>query len=268
MTSNDDQLTPPEESREEVHRRARRMFPRDDARLRGKTVRRQVEEYRAVTAKHPTWTVGTIEKHLGISHQDVGRLRLFAQAPGEAQGYLFSGKITPAAIETVLRDPVVREDDKLVVLRKIVQGVIGTGAPKLRELMALIPQVRPHPDLLLRWSSTDLRMSPEELAEELLDIRNDSMLHKQEQAQRAAETRMLTETGFNALGWLDDMAEQIAQVEAMWPVLSANPWVRAKLVKKLAENGERLTRLPQQSGRQATPDEPSHPLMVRGETLS
>jgi transposase-like protein len=239
---------------------------------RGAQVRKQVDEYRTVMAKHPTWAVKAVQQHLRISHQDVGRRRLFSQAPGEAQGYLYSGQITPAVAETVLSNAYVKDDDKLVVLRKFATGVITTtGAPKVREIMKTIPQIQPYPDLVLRWSSPDLKMTFDELHEELIDLRNASVVSKREQAQQAAETRMLAESGFNAMAWLDEMAQKIGLVEEMWPVLSANPWVRAKLEKKLAENGDRLIRLSRLGGPRpttSTAEESSGSPVILGEIVN
>lgn len=242
------------------------------AAARGAEIKEQVDEYRAVMAKHPTWTVKSVEKHLGISHQDVGRRRLWSQAPGEAQDYLYSGRVSPAVAETVLSNLYVKDEDKLVVLRKFADKVITTtGAPKVRAIMAKIPEIHPYPDLALRWSSPDLAMDFEQLKEELIDLQNSRVLSKREQAQQAAEVKMLAESGFNAIGWLGEVAEQLDLVEQMWPVLSANPWVAAKLTKGLAESGTRMIELSRRSAQQPPPDspdgEPANGLVIKGEIV-
>jgi hypothetical protein len=247
--------------------RLRRRTPGAGA-ARGARIKRQVDEYREVLAKHPTWTPKSVKEHLGLTHfKDVTLLRLWSEAPGEAQGYLYSGQITPAVAEAVLANKYVSEDGKLVVLRKIVTGVItSTGTPKVREIMKFLPTVQPYGDLVLRWSSPDVAMTFEQLQEALIDLKNDRVTTKREQAQKAAETRMLAEAGFNAIGWLDEVAEKMDLVEQMWPVLSANPYVRTKLEKKMAGLGDRLVRLAEQG--QTGAEEPTEPMVIRGEIVN
>jgi len=251
----------------------KRKDPTEAARA-GAKIQRQVDRYLEVMTKHPTWSVKDVQEHLDIPYpKTVSRLRLWAQAPGEAQQYLFSGQITPAVAEAVLAFQYASDEAKMVVLRKMVAGVIiHTGTPKVRKLMELIPQIQPYPDLVLRWSSPDLGMTDEQLSEELIDLRNSRAVSKKEQARRTAETKMLTESGFNAVGWLDEVAGNLDLVEEMWPVLSANSWVRAKLQQRLAETGNRMLRLSEQ-GQQLVADEedeePSHsPLVIAGEIVS
>jgi hypothetical protein len=185
---------------------------------------------------------------------------MYAQAPGEVQEALYSGQITPAVVEAVLGNQYASDEDKLTVLLKVISGVItSTGTPRMREIMALIPEMQPYADLRLRWRSPDVAMTAEQLQEELIDIRNSRAASKRERAQQAAEDRMMVEAGFNALGWLDQVAEQMDLVEQMWPVLNANPWVQQRLAIKMDRIADRMRALTQP---EEQPDSDPEPLVI------
>jgi hypothetical protein len=142
----------------------------------GGTLKRRVEQYQAVVAEHPSWGVKHIEEYLAISHQEVGRLRLWAYAPAEIMAPVYAGQLSAAVAETILAGKSAKyldDADKIALVHKFLDGVIiTTAAPKVREIMDTLPKVKGK--LREQWMDRDGKMTFEQLRVKMIDIRADA----------------------------------------------------------------------------------------------
>jgi hypothetical protein len=141
-----------------------------------KQSKKLITEYAQLTAENPLWNVKQITQYLvgthpsltangqHFGHQDTGRLRMWATAPEPVRQAYFDGKITAATGETILASKMTKhlqDEDKIVLVDKVVAGLIGTSAPAIRKVMELMPQVyfglrQKWKDPTLAWTYNDL----------------------------------------------------------------------------------------------------------------
>jgi hypothetical protein len=151
-------------------------------------VRQRVETFESVRAEHPTWATQQLAESLGVGHQTIHRLALYADAPAQIREWLYAdGPVNPAVVETVLDNRFIKclaEADQVSIVRKIVDGVIQqTGAPALREMFELLS--RASFATRKRWLDPEARMSPEELKTAVLDADALVLSTAREKAERA-----------------------------------------------------------------------------------
>jgi hypothetical protein len=182
-------------------------------------VRQRVETFESVRAEHPTWATQQLAESLGVGHQTIRRLALYADAPAQIKEWLYTdGPVNPAVVETVLDNRFIKclaEADQVSIVRKIVDGVIQqTGAPALREMFELLS--RASFATRKRWLDPEARMSPEELKTAVLDADALVLSTAREKAERA-RNRPLTDHdrlmyGVDTYRWLNQIDSRLNKV--------------------------------------------------------
>ena len=209
----------------------------------GTQSRREIDRYRALVAAHPNWTNQHIAQFLNVRHQEVSRWRTISEADPGLQELHFSGQITYAVLDTLVNSKQktsVKDADKVIIAEKAAAGLVGGGAPALRELMDLMPAVQRNPAIRKNWMDPTLRWGLQQLKVALIDVDADAGARRREQRER----RRLVEVEVDAMNFGPRALEFLRSLETWGDQVVADAEVRLGNLEALREQERPVMAMP------------------------
>lgn len=225
-----------------------------------KQSRKYIEAYADIVAKNPDWTIKQVAAYLvatypaltaggqKFGHQDVGRLRMWMNAPAPIRDAFYAGQINAAVGETILNGTMAKyldDVDKINLLDKVVAGLIGSSAPAVRMAMSLLPSTSG--SLKARWLNPDEAMTYDDLVRAKLDMEAelDRAARRSTEFAAHAAASIKIDYGIKTEKWIDGLDAQIDLVEAELPAIMALTFQAIPMAEKIEAASGRLWELAQ-----------------------
>jgi hypothetical protein len=153
----------------------------------GKLSKKYTDAYAAAVTEHPTWKPTHVQEWLNqkfaplaFTTPDVTYLAMLADAPAEIRDAYTDGKISFLAVKAVLKHKwahLTSDEMKVLIVRKAVAGLIGTGsAAWITKMMDIAGQVNANPAIKKVWfdPATESTMSYDDALDALVESKASS----------------------------------------------------------------------------------------------